>query len=133
MANGFGLVDAFRRNGAVLRNPQWSVSAIAEDGALVVSLWEHHFGRPQNGRITCKDSFARWSGPGNNEFRRLVRQAYDEQLPVRVVMVHAEDPAAIESGADASKVGKTFSLKEDWVGRVSAITGDEYEFTFWKA
>jgi hypothetical protein len=37
-----GLVQAFARYGAKLKNPQWSMCALAPNGDLVVSLWVHH-------------------------------------------------------------------------------------------
>jgi hypothetical protein len=41
----YGYVEAFARLGARLANPQWAVSAITDDGALVVSCWQHLFKR----------------------------------------------------------------------------------------
>ena len=38
-----GISEAFAKYGATLRNPQWSVSAWAREGSLVVSLWDHHY------------------------------------------------------------------------------------------
>jgi len=38
--NELGYVEAFARLGAKLANPQWAVSAMADDGALVVSCWQ---------------------------------------------------------------------------------------------
>ncbi len=128
--SSLGLVEAFRRNRATLKNPQWSVCAMAEDGVLVVSLWEHHFDPPKDGSITCRDRFSRWSGAGNNEFREKVHAAFDAGTPVRVVIAHTEHVAEIQAGDDASRYKKTFSLKEDWVGEVTSIVGDDYEFTF---
>ena len=34
--------EAFAKYGAKLSNPQWAVSAIAEDGAFVMSCWAHY-------------------------------------------------------------------------------------------
>jgi hypothetical protein len=38
-----GFVEAFSKYGATLANPMWAVSAIAEDGSLVISCWGHYF------------------------------------------------------------------------------------------
>ena len=37
-----GFVEAFAKFGAKPINPMWAVSAIADDGALVISCWSHH-------------------------------------------------------------------------------------------
>lgn len=37
------LSEAFAQYGAKLVNHQWAVSAISEDGALVMSCWAHYF------------------------------------------------------------------------------------------
>ena len=127
---GLAFAEAFSKYGAKLHNVQWSVCADAPDGSLVVSLWQHHFGKPKDGKILCRDSFARWSGPGNSEFRQKVAKAFAEQQPVKVVIARTTESAAVQTGADASTLKKTFSIKEDWHGRVSAIDGENYEFEF---
>jgi hypothetical protein len=125
-----GFAEAFAKYGATLRNVQWSVSAVAPDGSLVVSLWEHHFDPPCNGEILCRGSFARWTGPGNAEFREKVTNAFATQQPVRVVISHTKQAAEVEAGADASTLHKTFSVRDDWIGRVLLVEGDNYMFRF---
>lgn len=121
---------AFAAYGAKLRNVQWSVCAEAPDGSLVVSLWQHHFEPPKNGEVVCRDSFARWSGPGNKEFRERVTKAFAANQPVRVVIAHSDDVSSIQEGNDASTTRKSFSIREDWHGRVLSIDGDNYAFVF---
>ena len=125
-----GFAEAFAGYGAKLKNVQWSVCADAPDGSLVVSLWQHHFDPPRNGAITCRGSFARWSGPGNAEFREKVTAAFNTKQPIKVVIAHTTQTAEVESGADASTLKKSFSIKKDWIGRVVSISGDEYVFEF---
>ena len=67
-----GITEAFGKYGATLRNPQWSVSAWAPDGALVVSVWAHHRQPSAPGTMEFVDSMDRWRGPGNAELRRNV-------------------------------------------------------------
>jgi hypothetical protein len=122
--------EAFARYGATLKNVQWSVCAQAPDGSLVVSLWEHHFDPPRDGKIVCADSFNRWAGPGNAEFRKSVVRALNSNQVVRAVIAHAKNPALIEAGADGSKIEKSFSVREDWTGRVLYIEGERYAFEF---
>lgn len=71
-----GITSAFARYGATLRNPQWSVSAWAPNGSLVVSIWEHHYQKGQPGTMEFTDSPARWSGDGNREFRANLARAH---------------------------------------------------------
>ncbi len=122
--------EAFLKYGAKLKNVQWSVCADAPDGSLVVSLWEHHFLPLKNGKVLCRDRFDRWKGPGNTEFREKVQRAFATKQRVRVVISHTDRPEQVESGADASTLRKSFSVREDWVGRVSRVEGEEYEFEF---
>jgi hypothetical protein len=125
-----GFAEAFAQYCAKLRNVQWSVCADAPDGSLVVSLWQHHFDPPKDGAIVCRDSFDRWSGPGNSEFREKVTRAFESHQRVRVVIAHTKKTAEVQAGADASTLPKTFSVREDWLGEVASIVGSEYVFRF---
>lgn len=49
---------AFRAFGAKLVNPMWAYSAIAEDGALVLSCWSHKL-KLANGVLTYTDRLSR--------------------------------------------------------------------------
>ncbi|MDP3211924.1 hypothetical protein [Methylotenera sp.] len=122
--------EAFSKYGAKLKNVQWSVCADAPDGSLVVSLWQHHFDPVKDGVISCRGSFARWSGPGNTEFRAKVINAFHTDQNVKVVIARTDQISEVESGADASKLKNTFSIKEDWIGKVTSVVGDDYEFKF---
>jgi hypothetical protein len=130
MSRSLGFAEAFGKYGAKLHNVQWSVCAEAPDGALVVSLWAHHFEPVRDGKLVCRDSLARWSGPGNAEFRRRIAAALAAGQVVRVVIAHADDPAAVQRGGDASGIRKSFSVREDWKGRVLSIDGDHYAIEF---
>lgn len=127
-----GIKDAFAKYGATLYNVQWSVSAWAPDGSLVVSLWAHHYRKGPDGTAEYTDSLARWGGPGNIEFRRNVAIAFTEKRPVRLVVARTVETAHVQSGADASKVKKAFEAKEDQIGEVLRLEGDDYVFRFRK-
>lgn len=88
-----GISDAFARYGAKLKNVNWSVSAEAPDGSLVVSLWQHHFAKGSAETLVCRDSFNRWSGPGNAEFRERVAFALATRQRVRLVLVETGIPS----------------------------------------
>jgi hypothetical protein len=76
------------------------------------------------------DSFTRWAGHGNNEFRANVRKAYEEQRAVRLVIVKTDQVELIQAGEDASTVRKEFVLRDDLVGEVVDIDNDSYVIRF---
>jgi hypothetical protein len=125
-----GFAEAFAKYGAKLRNVQWSVCTEAPDGSLVVSLWQHHFEKPKDGEIVCRGSFDRWSGPGNSEFREQVKKAFETKQKVRVVIVSTPHIAEVEAGKDASTLKKNFSVRQNWIGEVTDISGEHYTFCF---
>jgi hypothetical protein len=126
------ITDAFRRYGATLRNPQWSVSAWTPDGSLVVSLWDHHSRKGPPGTLEFSDSLDRWSGHGNKEFRENIAKAHAARTPVRLVVAKTNETTRVEAGEDASTIGKEFFIREDLVGEVSELKGGQYVFRFRK-
>lgn len=132
-----GIKEAFARYGVTLRNVQWSVSGWASDGALVVSMWEHHATVPPPvGVLEFTGSVNRWQGPGNTEFRENIAKAYEAQSRVRLIVVNAinrADLAVVESGVDASTVKKDFDVRDELVGKVTEWNGDRYAVQFKKA
>lgn len=128
-----GIVEAFAKYGATLRNPQWSVSAWAPDGSLVVSLWEHHCRKGPPGSIEFTGSLDRWSGPGNSEARTNIAEAFSAKSKVRLVVVKTEEIQRVESGEDASPLKKEFFVREELVGQVVELNGEQYVFRFSKA
>lgn len=130
MPPGLGITAAFAHYDATLRNPQWSVSAWTPSGELVVSLWEHHCRKGLPGTLEFADSFERWAGPGNAEFRANVARALDEARPVRLVLVKTRHTERVERGEDASKIGKEFHVRDDLVGEVAEIVGSRYVIRF---
>jgi hypothetical protein len=126
-----GISEAFRKYGATLNNINWSVSAWTEDGALVVSLWNHHNlkgSRP--GVLAFGDRFDRWSGHGNKEFRTNVARALETGAIVRLVLARTVETDRVQRGEDASKIPKTFSVRNNLVGRVALIDGENYVIEF---
>jgi hypothetical protein len=121
-----GYAEAFARFGARLKNARWSVCAEAPDGSLIVSLWEHRFENMSGHTIRYVDDLSRWEGHGNRELRMRLSKAYASRQIIRPVIAKAESTKAVESGSDASKVKKSFSVREDWFGRV--VEFDEPRF-----
>ena len=125
-----GITEAFAKYGATLRNVQWSVSAWAPDGSLVVSLWAHHYRKGANGTVEYADSTERWSGPGKNEFQANVLKAFAEHSTVRLVVVRTLETARVQSGENANQIAKDFDVKSDQVGEVAYFDGNNYVFSF---
>lgn len=127
-----GFAEAFGKYGAKLKNVNWSVCAETPDGSLVASLWSHHFSKPEKGLLLCQSNTMRWGGPGRNEFAEALRKAFETKQPVRVVIATTPTPDIVESGADASKLDKTFTVRPDLVGRVTKFDGVNYVIEFRK-
>lgn len=128
--------EAFAKYGAKLANPMWAFSAIAADGALVLSCWQHKFKVPEKGVLRYSDKLSRWQREGHIGKKLLtahLTQAYEQKLPVRLIIAATTDPARVDAGEDASGLPKTFHLKEDFVGQVVSFDGDAYVIDFKKA
>lgn len=127
---------AFLRYKAKLDNPNWAVSAISADGALVISCWEQYFEHPGDGTLRYVDSLSRWNGSnraGWNLLRRHLELAKVGNLEVRLVLAKTDNPAAVAKGGDASKLNNSFSVREDLVGRLIQFDGDHFTIEFRKA
>jgi len=125
-----GIKQAFAIYGATLHNVQWSVSAWAPDDSLVLSLWAHHYRKGPGDTADYADSLARWSGPGNAEFRRNIAQAFALRSKVRLIVVSTLETSHVQAGGDASKVKKEFDAKNGLVGEVAELDGDRYVVRF---
>jgi hypothetical protein len=124
------LNEAFAEYGAKLINPQWAVSAMTDDG-VVMSCWAHYFKQSDDG-MRYEDTLSRWSGntAGNKLCRQHVADAFNNKLPVRLVIATADDTAVVDSGNDASKVKKTFHARPDMIGRITHFDGDTFIIDF---
>jgi hypothetical protein len=114
--------EAFAKYGAKLKNVQWSVCADAPDGSLVVSLWQDHFAPVKDGFVSCRGSFLGWSGPGNAEFRAKVTNAFNTNQNIKLVIARTDKIGEVESNK--------FIIKENWIGKVTSVVDDDYEFKF---
>lgn len=128
-----GFVEAFRRFGAKLENPMWAVSALTEDGALVLSCWAHCFHRVDK-TLHYIDCLSRWNGNelGNRLLRNHLEKAKAENLPVRMVVATAKDSSEVGRG-DASKIEKKFHIGEGFTGSLIQFDGDNFVIEFAKS
>lgn len=123
-----GITAEFARLGARLANAQWAVSALTRE-EMVASLWYHRM-KTEDGRLVYRDYLGRWSGHGNRLFGEHLRQAFEEQRPVRLVMARTDDVALVERGGSAAKARNTFSARPEWIGRVTKFDGDNFTIEF---
>jgi len=128
--SNIGFAEAFGRYKAKLRNVQWSVCAVNDDGELVVSLWEHHRDKNHKDKLVFTDSFDRWSGPGNNEFRTNISNAFKTNQTIRLIIVATDDTKSVQDGRDASAVNKSFRVRPDLIGKVTEIDDEKYSISF---
>jgi hypothetical protein len=133
--SNIGFVEAFEKFNAKLVNPMWAVSAIATDGAMVMSCWSHAFKFGGKGVLKYTDNLSRWGGNelGRDLLKEHLSKAFIEKLPVRLVIATTIDTASVDAGHDASKISKTFHIREDVVGQLSEYDGDNYVIEFKKA
>lgn len=126
-----GIADAFRSYGATLKNVNWSVSSWTDPDTLVVSLWNHHYIKDYApGVLAFGDRFDRWSGLGNREFKENVTKAFENGAKVRLVLARTLETERVQRGEDGSKIPKTFGVREDLIGRVSLVAGEDYVIEF---
>jgi putative restriction endonuclease len=118
---------AFADYGAAPVNPRWAVSAISNNGELVVSCWDHYL-REEKGVRIYEDSFGRWgtNRRGRELLFRHLTAARKESLPVRLVIATTTRPDIPNRGQDGSLAPKTFSTRPELIGRVAWL--DEYGF-----
>ena len=128
-----GISDEFKKFGAKQKNIQWSVSAFNDKDELVVSIWGHQpllvFNKESSIQI-YKDKVSRWSGLGNQEFRKNIEIAYLKNLKVRPIITLSKNFEEILKGADGSQFKNTFNAKRNWVGIVKLWDGENFIIEF---
>lgn len=124
-----GISAEFASYGAKLVNVQWAVSALA-NGELVLSLWSHRMTTQPDGSWIYRDKLSRWSGHGNKLFGEHLRDAIENERPIRLVMARSDNVALIESGGDASKAKNTFKARPERLGKIVEFDGDNFSILF---
>ena len=128
------LTNAFAQFGAELTNPRWQCSALAKDGALVISCWSDVLKPGEDGHKRYEYSRSQW-GEGNRQGRKLLwthlRAAFDNKLPVRLVIATLDRREnAHQTVMDASPLPKTFSTDPNVVGRVVELDDERFRIEF---
>src|ERR1700760_1465414 len=120
------LVDAFGRFGAKPANRLRGQSAIAADGALVLSCSYSKFGHPAQGVLRYEGTLTKEAEDAaiNSLLGQHLTQARDGNLPVRlVVMTSTTDPVK-------NKVSRSFHVRPDLVGKLVSFDGEGYVVDF---
>ncbi|MGA8709507.1 MAG: hypothetical protein WB646_21265 [Steroidobacteraceae bacterium] len=117
------LLDAFAKFGAKPKNRLRGRSAIAEDGALVLSCSTPHFRHPGPGVLRYEDALSRDTGdrPGATLLGEHLVLARDGQLPVRMIVVAA---------SGESKPRYNIYARPDVIGRLIEFDGDRFIVDF---
>jgi hypothetical protein len=117
------LVDAFAQFGAKPKNPVRGRSAIAGDGALVLSCSIPQFRRPGPGVLRYEDVLSRDSrdSTGRALLGEHLTLARDGQLPVRMVVI---------AEAREGKARRNIYARPDLVGRLTEFDGDHFIVDF---
>ncbi|HUI59306.1 MAG TPA: hypothetical protein VLX90_03750 [Steroidobacteraceae bacterium] len=117
------LVDAFAKFGAKPKSRLRGRSAIAEDGALVLSCSTAYFRRPGPGVLRYEDVLSRDPSdrPGTALLGEHLALARDGQLPVRMVVI-AKTPEG--------KTRSNIYARPDVVGRLTEFDGDRFIVDF---
>jgi len=135
-----GLEDCFAEYGAKLVNVRWACSAIAENGDLVLCLWQHMLHRPPaaTSGLRYEDFFWRWdvNQSGKDLLRKHLQQALESHKKVRLVMACVDDArhrAAIDAGKSADRLPKSFEPRKNLVGKVLEFSDDKFVIEFRRA
>ena len=126
------MTSAFALYGAKIKNPRWAVSALATDGALVLSCWAHYFKTAQPGTMRYSDRLSRWSeanAVGSDLCREHLEKAQAESLPIRLVIATTKDEATVDGGTGAT-VKADFTARRTHIGHVVEFDGDELVVDF---
>jgi len=119
------LIDAFGRFGAKPSSRLGSLSAMASDGAMVLSCLPAHFGHPASGvlRYEARLSAVQAESKDIGNLSEHLTHARDGQLPVRMV-VKSTTPE--RNGAKT----RTYHVRPDLIGKVVEFDGDHFIVDF---
>jgi len=117
------LIAAFAQFGAKPKNRLRGRSAIAEDGALVLSCSTPQFRHAGPGVLRYEDALSRDSGdrPGAALLGEHLLLARDGQLPVRMVVIAA---------ATDGKTRHNIYARPDVIGKLIEFDGDRFIIDF---
>lgn len=118
------LIDAFGRFGAKPASRLGSLSAMAADGAMVLSCLPAHFGHPARGvlRYETRLSAAQSESKVITTLSEHLTRARDEDLPVRMIVTFPTREKASKAGGH--------HVRPDLIGKVVEFDGDRFVIDF---
>jgi hypothetical protein len=121
--SSLNLVDAYAKFGA--KAGVRAQSAIAADGAVVLSCAASFFGHHAEGVLRYQDRLSRETegARGTALLGEHLTRARDESLPVRMIVVS-------RVAARGGKTSRTVHVRADLVGKVTSFDGDQYIVDF---
>jgi hypothetical protein len=122
------LAEAFAKLGGKAANRLYSLSAMAADGAMILSCSTRRFGHPARGVLRYEDHLSR-DADHPTEKQSLgahLTLARDGQLPIRMIVV-------TETVAADEKTTRTIHVRPDLVGKVVKFDGDHFIVDFVRA
>lgn len=127
--SSLSLVDAFAKFGGKPANRLSSQSAIAADGAVILSCSSGTYGHPGPGVLRYEDRLSRESEPSpeTQALGQHLEQAKAGNLPIRMIVV--TQSADKETG----KVSRTVHVRSDLVGKLIKFDGDHFIVDFTRA
>jgi hypothetical protein len=119
------LVDAFGKFGAKPTNRLRALSAMANDGAMVLNCAQPQFGHPAKGVLRYEDKLSRESP--DSKLTELLGQhlalARDGELPIRMIVTTLPP-------AGSAKTARSFHVRPDLIGKLVSFDGDHYIIDF---
>jgi hypothetical protein len=123
------LADAFAKLGGRAANRLHSRSAIAADGALILSCSAGSYHHPAPGVLRYEDRLSREEG-NSAETRALGQHltlALDGSLPIRMIVVRRNAPLP------TGKSTQNIHVRDDLVGKLVKFDGDHFVVDFTRA
>jgi hypothetical protein len=122
------LAEAFAAYGGKAANRLHSQSAMAADGAMILSCSARRFAHPARGVLRYQDELSRITGhaPETASLGEHLTLARDGSLPIRLIVI-TETPDA------AGKVARSIHVRKDLVGKVVEFDGDKFVVDFVRA
>jgi hypothetical protein len=123
------LVDAFARFGAKPANRLRGQSAIAADGALVLSCDYAKFGHPSQGVLRYEGKLTKDGDEAavHDQLGKDLTVARDGNATVRLVVM------TTTTNATTNKVSRSFHVRPDLVGKLVSFDGESYVVDFTRA
>jgi hypothetical protein len=117
------LIDAFGRFGAKPASRLGSLSAMAADGAMVLSCSPAHFGHPARGvlRYETRISAAQAESKVVTSLSEHLTRAHEGGLPVRMIVTPEREKGGRTSG---------HHVRPDLIGKVVEFDGDHFVVDF---